>query len=458
MLSDPIVALATPPGRGALALIRLSGRGVFDLAARVLRPFRPDPPRRVVRADVHHPQSGEPIDDVLAVTFPGPASYTGEDMVEISTHGGLLVPAEVVAACVAAGARPAAPGEFTRRAVQNGKMDVLQAEATADLIDAGAPAQRRRALQQLERGLSRRLEALREEILELEALIAYDIDFPEEDEGPVGPERIERAWRVARDRVARLLATAPQGERLHAGALVVIAGPPNAGKSSLFNALLGRERAIVTEIPGTTRDAIEAQAVIDGLPFRLVDTAGLRDSDDRVERLGIEVSRRYLGAADLILFCETEDVGRGTGDVSAREEFLASCPAPVVYVRTKSDLTSPSARPPDRLTADRLTAAVSVVTGEGLPELGRRLVEAAFGGLVALGDVEPVVTRERHRVALERALEELDLFWAAHGQGVDAAAAATHLRAAVGALDDLIGVVTPEDVLDRVFASFCVGK
>jgi tRNA modification GTPase len=458
VLSDPIVALATPPGRGALALIRLSGRGAFELAARVLRPFRPDPPRRAVRADVHHPQSGEPIDDVLAVAFPGPASYTGEDMVEISTHGGLLVPAEVVAACVAAGARPAAPGEFTRRAVQNGKMDVLQAEATADLIDAGAPAQRWRALQQLERGLSRRLEALREEILELEALIVYDIDFPEEDEGPVGPERIERAWRVARDRVARLLATAPQGERLHAGALVVIAGPPNAGKSSLFNALLGRERAIVTEIPGTTRDAIEAQAVIDGLPFRLVDTAGLRDSDDRVERLGIEVSRRYLGAADLILFCEAGDGGRGTGDVSAREEFLAACPAPVVFVRTKSDLSSPTARPPDRLTADRPSIPVSVVSGEGLPEVGRRLVEAAFGGLVALGDVEPVVTRERHRVALERALAELDLFRAAHGQGVDAAAAATHLRAAVGALDDLIGVVTPEDVLDRVFASFCVGK
>lgn len=453
MLSDPIVALATPPGRGALALIRLSGRGAFDVAARVLRPFRPDAPRSVVRATVHHPQSGEPIDDVLAVTYLGPASYTGEDMIEISTHGGLLVPAEVVAACVVAGARPAAPGEFTRRAVQNGKMDVLQAEATADLIDAGAPAQRRRALQQLERGLSRRLEALRDEILELEALIAYDIDFPEEDEGPVGPERIERAWRVTRDRVARLLATAPHGERLHAGALVVIAGAPNAGKSSLFNALLGRERAIVTEIPGTTRDAIEAQLAIDGMPFRLVDTAGLRESEDRVERLGIEVSRRYLGAADLVLFCEEGEGGRGEGEEAARDEFLAHCTAPVVHVRTKVDLPGPSAHPPTRP-----SVAVSVVTGEGLPELARRLVEAAFGGLVALGDVEPVVTRERHRVALERALNELDLFWTAHGEGVDAAAAATHLRAAVGALDDLIGVVTPEDVLDRVFASFCVGK
>ena len=453
MLSDPIVALATPPGRGALALIRLSGRGVFDLAARVLQPFHPKPARRVARARLHHPQSREPIDDVLVVCFPGPGSYTGEDVVEISAHGGLLVPAEVVAACVAAGARPATPGEFTRRAVQNGKMDVLQAEATADLIDAGAPAQRRRALQQLERGLSRRLEALRDEILELEALIAYDIDFPEEDEGPVSAERVARAWRVTHERIARLLATAPHGERLHAGALVVVAGPPNAGKSSLFNALLGRERAIVTDIPGTTRDAIEAQAVIDGLPFRLVDTAGLRDSDDRVERLGIEVSRRYLGAADLILFCEAWDEGRGTGDESARDAFLAQCAAPVVLVRTKADLPLPSARPPDRP-----SVAVSVVTGEGLAELGRRLAEVAFGGLVALGDVEPVVTRERHRLALERALRELELFWDARGNDVDAAATATHLRAAAGALDDLIGVVTPEDVLDRVFASFCVGK
>lgn len=170
------------------------------------------------------------------------------------------------------------------------------------------------------------------------------------------------------------------------------------------------------------------------------------------------MSRRYLGAADLILYCEEGDAGRGTGDKGAREEFLSQCAAPVVYVRTKADLRAPTARPPDRPTAVRPSVAVSVVTGDGLPELGRRLVEVAFGGLVALGEVEPVVTRERHRVALEQALRELELFWAARESGVDAAATATHLRAAAGALDDLIGVVTPEDVLDRVFASFCVGK
>ncbi|HEY6091865.1 MAG TPA: tRNA uridine-5-carboxymethylaminomethyl(34) synthesis GTPase MnmE [Gemmatimonadales bacterium] len=431
-----MVALATAPGRSALALIRLSGRGAFALAARCLTPFQPDPPRTVFRTRLVHPESRELVDDCLAACFPGPHSYTGDDLVEISTHGGFVVPAAALAALVAAGARPAEAGEFTRRAVLNGKMDLLQAEATADLIDAGSPAQRRRALHQLERGLSDRLAGLRAEILELEALIAYDIDFPEEDEGPVSPERVRAAWEVVRGRVGNLLQTAPEGERLREGALLVIAGPPNAGKSSLFNALLGSERAIVTEIPGTTRDAIEAHAVIEGFPFRLVDTAGLRDADERIEKLGIEVSKKYLSAADLVLYCEERDD-------PARDAFLARVNAPVVVVRTKADLGG---------------AGVSVVTGAGLAELRRRLAEVAFGQLLALGDVEPVVTRARHRAALERALAELDAFWAARTGGVDAAASATHLRGAVTALDDLIGAVTREDVLDRVFAAFCVGK
>jgi len=451
VLSDPIVALATPPGRSALALLRLSGTGAFDVAARCLRPFFSAPPRTARRARLVHPASGEPLDEVLTACFPGPRSFTGEDLVEVTTHGGLLVPAACVAAFVLAGARPAQPGEFTRRALLNGKLDLLQAEATGDLIDAGSPAQRRRALQQLDRGLSQRLETLRVELLQLEALIAYDIDFPEEDEGPVEPERVRGAWEVVRGCLANLLATAPEGERLHEGALLVIAGRPNAGKSSLFNALLGRERAIVTEVPGTTRDAIEAAAVIEGFPFRLVDTAGLRASEDRIERLGIEVSRKYLTAADLILFCDAADEGRGSGNPGERETFLAACTAPVVIVRTKADLL-PIPRPPSPV------PAVSAVTGEGLDALKRRLAEVAFGRLLELGDVEPVVTRARHRLALEQALGEVDAFWAARQGGVDAAAAATHLRAAVGALDDLIGVVTPDDVLDRVFASFCVGK
>jgi len=252
----------------------------------------------------------------------------------------------------------------------------------------------------------------------------------------VSGERVRGAWDVVRNSVANLLATAPEGERLREGALLVIAGPPNAGKSSLFNALLGRERAIVTEIPGTTRDAIEAHAVIEGFPFRLIDTAGLRESSDVVERLGIEVSRKYLEAADLVMYCTERDVP---------QEFLSTVRAPLVVVHTKADVT-------------KRADGVSVVTGQGQAELRRRLAEVAFGRLLALGDVEPVVTRARHRTALERALQELDGFREARDAGVDVAAAATHLRAAVGALDDLIGAVTPDDVLDRVFRTFCVGK
>jgi tRNA modification GTPase len=247
--------------------------------------------------------------------------------------------------------------------------------------------------------------------------------------------------------VADLLATAPDGERLREGALLVIAGPPNAGKSSLFNALLGTERALVTEIPGTTRDAIEAHAVIDGFPFRLVDTAGLRTTAERVESLGIEVARRYLGAADVVLYCE-EHGARSR----EREAFLAGLPAPVVEVRTKADLSDPS------VTSVSSVVSVSSLTGAGLAELRRALAGAAFGHLVARGDVEPVVTRARHRVALGRARDELDAFTAARAAGIDAAVAATHLRDAVAALDELIGAVTADDVLDRVFASFCVGK
>lgn len=443
MLSDPIVALATPPGRSAVALLRLSGRGAFAIAGKCLDPCHFQSPRVAFAAILSAP-SGSRIDRVLAVGFPAPNSYTGEDLVEISTHGGLLAPAEAMAALVAAGARPAEPGEFTRRAVLNGKMDLLQAEATADLIDASAPAQRRRALAQLDQGLSKRLAALRSEILELEGLTAYEIDFPEEDDGPVPPERVVKAWEGVRGRVAGLLGTAAEGERLREGALVVIAGPPNAGKSALFNALLGSERAIVTEVPGTTRDAIEAHVVVGGFPFRLVDTAGLRDSGDRLERLGIEITRKYLRAADLVIYCNEE--GRWTE--------RPDTPAPIAEVQTKADLLPAGRVWPHG--SHRLT--VSALTGVGLSDLRRELAQLAFGKLIEMGDLEPVVTRERHRQALETALNELDLFKDARANGVEAVAAATHLRAATGALDSLIGAVTPDDVLDRVFSNFCVGK
>ncbi|MFQ6044726.1 MAG: tRNA uridine-5-carboxymethylaminomethyl(34) synthesis GTPase MnmE [Gemmatimonadales bacterium] len=450
MLSDVIAALATPPGRSAIALVRVSGTGAHEVAAKVIPSFRINPTRCARLARVVHPKARDAVDQALYVTFRAPASYTGEDMVEISTHGGLLVPAEVIAALVAAGARHAVPGEFSRRALAHGKLDLLQAEAVADLVDATAPAQRRAALNQLDRGLSARLDRLRQEVLDLEALVCYEIDFPEEDMGPVPPERIEAAVRELETRIADLLRTAPEGERLHEGAVAVVAGRPNVGKSSLFNALVGHERAIVTEVPGTTRDAVEAWVSCEGFPFRLFDTAGLRDAGDVVERLGIEVSRRYLSGADVVLFC----VEAGRDLEPAEREFLRDQSAPVLLVRTKSDLLAGKGE----LAQGSDELVVSTLTGEGLGELRRRLAQLAFTHLAGTADVEPVITRERHRLALERSLAEVREFATVRAQGLEGAVAATHLRAAVTALEDLIGIVTPDDVLDRVFGEFCVGK
>ena len=441
MLSDPIAALATPPGRSALAVVRLGGQGAFGVARRVIRAFRTEPARTATLA-TFQASDGSVIDRGLYAVFPAPASYTGEDMVELSCHGGLAVPARLLAALHTAGARPADPGEFTRRAVLNGKLDLVQAEAVGDLIDATTPAQARAALSQLEGGLSRRLEELRNHLVELQALLGYDIDFPDEDDGPVSPERISRVLGEAEDRVGRLIATGPWGERLREGALVVFAGRANVGKSSLFNALLGTERALVTEIPGTTRDAIEAPAEFHGWPVRLVDTAGLQDATDRIERLGIEVSRRYLAAADLVLLCA--EAGRPLG---SDESGLADG-RPGLVVRTKADLAP----------AEAGELAVSCVSGAGLDVLRRAVAERIFGERVALADLEPALTRERHRDALGRARDALEDARPHLGRGGDAVLVAHHVRRATLALDELVGAVDVDEVLGRVFASFCVGK
>jgi tRNA modification GTPase len=441
MLSDPIAALATPPGRGALALIRLSGVGVFGVAARVITHFRAEPARRATLA-AFRAEDGEVIDRGLYTVFPGPHSYTGEDLVELSCHGGVLVPRRLLAALHAAGARPAAPGEFTRRAVLNGKLDLVQAEAVGDLIDATAPAQAHAALNQLEGGLSRRLATLRESLIEIQALLSYDIDFPEEDDGPVAPPRIASQIESAASQIRRLVATAPSAERLREGALLVFAGRPNAGKSSLFNALLGRDRALVTEMPGTTRDAIEAHTDFLGWPVRLADTAGLWNAPEKIDRMGVEVSRRYLAAADLVLLCV--EAGREVGE---DEDAIAGA-RPTLMLRTKADLAVEAGE----------GIAVSALTGEGLGVLRRAAAERVFADRINLADLEPGLTRERHRTTLSRALAALGDAVPHLGSGGDAVLAAHHVRQAAGALEELLGFIDIEEVLDRVFGSFCVGK
>ncbi|MFW6088132.1 MAG: tRNA uridine-5-carboxymethylaminomethyl(34) synthesis GTPase MnmE [Gemmatimonadota bacterium] len=473
--SDTIAAVATAPGRAALAVLRLSGPRTGAIAA-ALTTKRSDgdapkstpslAPRRASLRRLVHPETGAALDRAVLTWFPGPDSYTGEDVLEISCHGGTVVPALLLDAVCAAGARPAERGEFTRRAYLNGKLDLVQAEATLDLIDARSARMGHAALFALERGLSRRIEELRSHAIELQALIAYDIDFPDEDDGPVDRERIERAAAGLAARIEALLRHAPEGEMLREGALTVIAGRPNAGKSSLFNALLGVERAIVTEQPGTTRDAIEALLGVDGYPFRLVDTAGLRTGAERIEEMGIEVARAYLGEADLAIVC----IERGRAPDDEERAFVAELDLRlgtdrVLVVRTKADLPiDPAGRASVFVRGDTDGGAetqaeieVSAPEGRGLEALRAALLSAAYAGLAGQGE-QPLVTRRRHARALERARAAVAAFREVWSEGHPPEIAATHLQDAVLYMEEILGVVTNEDVLDALFSSFCVGK
>lgn len=451
-LLDTIVAQATAPGFGAVAVVRLSGPSALDIAGRLMRIEARamagwgDRAGRV--RTLFRPVSGETLDRALVTLFRGPRSYTGEDVVEFSTHGGYAIPASVVAACVELGAREAAAGEFTLRAYLNGRIDLTQAEAVADLVEARSTKGREVALHQLEKGLGDRIAALRSRVIGLSALLVQHIDFPEEDDAPTPLEAIAAEAKQVASEVERLLATAPAGEMLREGAVTVLAGVPNSGKSSLFNALVGFERAIVTELPGTTRDAIEAVVEVDGFPFRLVDTAGLRGAPERVEKLGIEVARRYLAGADLVLYC------REAGCVAHEDEkrFLADLVAPVVRVRTKWDLSGSD----DVVESGEV--ALSAKTGDGLDKLKRQLREHAFRGVVENRDEVPVVTRKRQADLLGQARDEVEGFRRALAGGIPPEVASAHLKSAESALEEILGVIATDDVLDRVFKDFCIGK
>lgn len=472
-MTDTIVAAATPPGPGALAVVRISGPDAFSLRRALAPDLHAPAARQATLAGLRDPETGELLDRGIVTSYPAPASYTGEDMVEISCHGGYLIPGLLVEHALEAGARMAEPGEFTRRAYLNGKMDLLQAEAVCDLVGGRSRALHRAAVHQMERGLSARMSAARASLVRLEALLVHHLDFPDEDEPPTSLDSVAREAREVRLRLEDVLATAPEGELLREGALTVLAGRPNSGKSSIFNALVGYERAIVTEVPGTTRDALEATVSLGGYPFRLVDTAGLRETGERVEALGIEVARRYLARADLVLYCAEGGEGVSEADL----EFLGACDCPFLVLETKADLARRgNGAAPGYVDANagrrgRLLAAAagrsefpprriatSVVTGEGLEELGGVLPGMVFGGLVQAHADMPVVTRRRHRRALERAVEELHAFERALANGIPAEVAATHLRPAETALEDILGIVTLDEVLDRVFRDFCIGK
>jgi tRNA modification GTPase len=442
---DTIVALSTPPGRSAIAVVRMSGLHAFQIAERLVTPW-PLKFRRATLCKLADERS-RLIDHCLVTAFLHPDSFTGEDTVEIATHGGHYVPVRLIQACLSSGARPAERGEFTRRAVLAGKLDITQAEAIGDLIDARSGAMHRAALEQLDGGLRHRIELLRTRLLTLQSLIAYDIDFPEEDDGPIARSRIAEESENLVKALGAMLATIPAGEMIREGATVVIAGQPNVGKSSLFNGLLGQSRAIVTEVPGTTRDAIEGFVESRTWPLRLVDTAGFRETQDTVEKMGIEVSERYLRQAHVILACgDSKDSIQHTLDA-----ITGKTNGSVIQVRTKSDLG---------IEIDTSTAVkVSAATGEGFEELLSTIDEQLSITVGAAIVDAPVLTRTRHIYAIEQAREELLQFsstWLE--EHLPAPVAAVHLQSATLALESLIGAVSTDDVLDRVFSSFCVGK
>ena len=463
---DTIVAVATAPGLGAVALVRLSGERAFH----ILQALSPEhaasvPPRSPRLLALQDPNTGGLLDRALVTTFPAPDSYTGEDVVEISSHGGWLVPALVLEACQAAGARLAEPGEFTRRAVLHGKMDLVQAEAVLDLVEGHSRALHDSALFQLDRGLSQRIGALREQLVTVEALLVHHIDFPEEDEAPVPVERVLKEAKGLFDALDELLSTAPEGELLREGALTVLAGIPNSGKSSLFNALLGQDRAIVTEVPGTTRDALEAVVSLGGFPFRLVDTAGIRDTEETVERLGVEVARRYLNRADLVLLC----VEGGRALLEDELKFVDELgDVPVVVLRTKADLAGSgtvhepimkgAGSQPQAALAVADTVEISVLDGTGIARLKELLPTLVYRGFVRTGVSVPALTRARHREGVRAALAHVAEFIEALKGAVPAEMASTHLRPAETALEELLGVISNDQVLDRVFRDFCIGK
>ena len=447
MTAETIAAVATPFGEGAIAMLRVSGARALEAAGRVCQPVRGEldtlRPRRLHRAKLLSPD-GATLDDVLVSVHRAPASYTGEDLVEITCHGGILVTRRALDALLAAGARAAEPGEFTQRAFLNGKMDLTQAEAVMDLIGAQTDLALRAASEQLAGRLGQRIHTLREDLLALVAHVEAYIDFPDEDIDPDTGAALLTRFDAGLTTLDALLATAGQGRILREGVRTVIYGPPNVGKSSLLNALVGHERAIVSEVPGTTRDTVEEFVNVRGLPLRLIDPAGLRATADPVENAGIARTRDTLARADLALH---------VADGSQPPVEVPFPPAATqILVLNKIDLGVDPA-----WSQHPATVHVSCRTGEGLDALAATVYERVTGGQVAWNPSAAAIN-VRHQRCLVRARESLAAARAALAAGTSPEFVALDLRAALDAVGEVVGGVDTEEILGKIFSSFCIGK
>jgi len=440
-LQDTIAAISTPPGRGGLGIVRLSGSDARAIAARILRFPKQHQWKSWTAALAELPDAGgSTVDQVVATFFESPRSYTAEDVVEIACHGSPVVLRFALERAVAAGARLAEPGEFTLRAFLNGRIDLPRAEAVRDLIEATTLYQARVAAQQLEGSVSRRIAPLKEQLLELIALLEAGIDFAEDDIAVAPPEAILARLDPLAAGVSQLAASFAFGRMVHSGLTLAIVGRPNVGKSSLFNRLLEQDRAIVTDIPGTTRDLISETASIEGIPVRFVDTAGIRAGRDPVETLGVERSFQAMADADLTIVV----LDRSQPLEPADHEILerAKRQGRFVVVGNKCDL-------PCR--AEIECMAVSALTGEGIPALRREIA----------GGVPPeagFITSVRHEQCLKESLAYLEKARLATLQKIPHEMLLLDLYAALQAIDAITGATTADDILNRIFATFCIGK
>jgi len=456
MAADTIAAIATPLGEGGLAVIRISGDGAFEVADRCFRPARRSGPRpseapthTVHLGHVHH--QGQLVDEVLLTVMRAPRTYTREPTVEIACHGGLLPARRVFETVLAAGARAAEPGEFTKRAFLNGRLDLAQAEAVADIIHARTELALAAAEEQLAGKLSFRVGLVRDRLLRVLAHIEAQLDFPEDDLEPETRDSLLRRLEEAQAAIGALLATAYQGRLLRRGVRAVILGRPNVGKSSLLNQLLGHDRAIVSPVPGTTRDTIEEPANIRGLPVVLIDTAGLREAADAIEQEGVRRTTQSADRADLILHVLDASAPLDPEDARYLEAFGGK---PRVIVLNKSDLVRRLELPP---AASAAICAVSCLTGEGIGALEDAIRDRIWQGEVRAEMLE-VTINARHQDALRRAQTATETAAGTLRRQESLEFAALDLRVALNAVGEIVGDTATDDLLDVVFREFCIGK
>jgi tRNA modification GTPase len=433
-LKDTIVAVSTPPGRGGIGVVRLSGSAAKSIAEKILRLKTPLESWKASFAELPE------VDHVVATYFATPKSYTADDVVEISCHGAPIILRHCVEQACEAGARLAEPGEFTLRAYLNGRIDLPQAEAVRDLIEATTLYQARIATQQIEGSVSRRLKPVKEQLLELIALLEAGIDFAEDDIGVAPPEEILRRIDLITPSIDSLIASFAYGKLVHNGFTLAIVGRPNVGKSSLFNRLLEQDRAIVTDIPGTTRDLVSESASLEGIPVRFVDTAGIRAANDVVETLGIERSYQAMADADVTLVVVDASAGITDQDRALIERVRGKH----LVVANKSDLK----RVDD-------VVAVSALTGEGIPNLRKKLINA----IAPQRDMDGgFITSIRHEQLLKESRAAFDQARLATESGIPHEMLLLDLYSALRAIDGITGATTADDILNRIFSTFCIGK